>query len=349
MALLVGSSHAVAIQPAPPAQSFPSAVRWNVELAAAVLVPPVIAHPRVFVALQSGVVAAHRLEDGREEWTAKVEVDGPMATDGNVIVVPAQERVHALDVATGTIAWTGETGSPSAPLLLRGGWLIVASNRQLAALRASDGTEIWRHPVGLITVRPAIDGPNLFVSVADGRVLALELSSGSLVWERAVGADPTEPLVLADRVYVGVDNRSFVCLSATTGEEQWKQLIGAALRGAPAADASHVYLASMDNLLRALHRTNGAIRWRKDLGHRPSAGPFVLGSAVAVPGMTATLQGFSIRGEPAGQLKFADQMATAPAFSLAEGSPPMLVAVTGNLQNVWTLTAVTDEMEQGTW
>jgi outer membrane protein assembly factor BamB len=309
-------------------------------------VSPVIAADRVVVAQQSGILAAYGLQDGIEQWSVKISVTGPLAVadrKDDLIVVPSNESLHAYSAVTGAVVWIADCGPLSAPVLLRGGWLIAASAEHVMAFRASDGKQVWNRRIGGVTERPAIDGPTLYMSTVDGRVVAVEVATGSLVWERRVGTELTEPLAIGERVYLGANRRHFVCLKARNGDVDWRATIGAAVRGAPAVDAAHVYLVAMDNLLRALDRHNGALRWKRDLTHRPSSGPVVLGGTVTVPGMTPLLNGYDARtGAPAAQWKLKDPLAVTPAFHAVAGGAGMIAAITGSLQNRWTLMLATE-------
>jgi hypothetical protein len=46
-----------------------------------------------------------------------------------------------------------------------------------------------------------------------------------------------------------------------------------------------VYFASLDNIIRAVNRTNGNQRWRKPTGTRPVLPPRAFGGIVVVPGL----------------------------------------------------------------
>jgi outer membrane protein assembly factor BamB len=327
-----------------PSHLFPSFPTWKLALSAAPVAPPVIDDERLFIALQSGAVLARGLTDGRALWNAPLLATGPIAVADGIVVVPVADGIRGLAAATGVPLWSVPGVELNAPVLLRGGWLIVATGDQLAAFRAVDGTAVWSRRIGRVEQHPAIEGGALYAPMADGRLLALDLEAGSLVWERAVGSEPTEPFALDGRVYVGANGRDFVCVRSDNGEEAWRFQIGAAVRGAAAADALHVYVVSMDNLLRALHRTNGAVRWKQDLRYRPLSGPLLLGRHVVAGGMTRVLRGFDARtGAPAGELKFQDDAVTAPAGMMAAGERrAMLALATGNLRNEWTLIVATE-------
>lgn len=294
---------------------------------------------RVVLALQSGRVLAHGVADGAQLWTATFTATGDLAGDDDLVLVPVESAVQALALDSGRTRWSAETGRITAPLLLRGGWAIVVAGDQLTALRAADGVVVWTRTIALVEQRPAIDGDALYVPVADGRVVALELTTGTVKWESDVGANPTEPFVYGDRVYLGAAGRFFVCLRADSGGEAWRFPIGAAVRGRAEADGSRVYAVSMDNLLRAFRLSNGAIAWKQDVGYRPSAGPILIGSAVAVPGRTASLPTYDTASRKVvAQLALPDPAVIAPGIGHGSENRPALVAiVTGDPGKPWLL------------
>ena len=295
---------------------------------------------RLFIALRSGAVTARDLQGGREIWTAPVVADGPLAAAEQRVLVPTAENIQALDAATGRQVWAIRVGTITAPLLVKDGWLLVAVAEQLSAYRLADGTLVWSRDIGAVEQRPAIEGPKLYVPVADGRLVALDLKSGEPLWERDVGVAPTEPLAFSDRVFVGSGAKRFYALKADDGAEDWVLRVGAAVRGAAVADGSHVYFVALDNLLRAHDRGNGALRWKVDLRFRPLGGPQLVAGAVTVPGMTREIRAFeSGSGRQAHRLLFANTLATQPTLIAASETRSALVAaLTGSLQNEWQLT-----------
>jgi outer membrane protein assembly factor BamB len=327
---------------------FPSEIAWTVDLGAPPLaaVPAAVAGGRVFVALEPGVLSARSIVDGRELWQTPVDAEGAMAASSTIVAVPIKGSIHAIRAATGHTAWIVPSERLTAPMLMVGGWLFVATEGRLTALRVTDGARVWSLEFPSVTERPAAEGERLYVPTSDGRLIALDLSTGSTLWEARLGGPAGEPLALADRVYVGTGRRALVCLKADTGKEDWTYTIGATIRGAPAADAMHVYTVALDNLLWALHRTNGAARWKADLKYRPLGGPVVMGSAVTVGGVTQQLRAFDAStGRPVGTLALPGSAPMQPAFVVSEsGGSGMIVTVTGNPDGRWLLTAAAPPM-----
>jgi hypothetical protein len=68
-----------------------------------------------------------------------------------------------------------------------------------------------------------------------------------------------------------------------------------------AVDGDLVYAVSLDNLLRAVNRSNGNQRWKRALATRPAAAPVSFIGLVAQPGYRPALSTFtSLTGEPIG-------------------------------------------------
>lgn len=326
-------------------QPLPTSVRWSVAVPAPPAAAPAVGSAHVFIPLASGVVSARRIADGSEAWHADLCTERPVAVEGDRVFVAAGEAIHALSASDGAVLWRAPAGALTAPLLVHEGWLIAASKGRLAAYRAADGAEVWHQDSGEQRERATIEGDNLYVPFADGRVLALELANGHKRWEQQLEGAATEILAFADRIYVGSADRNFYCFSAGTGETSWWIRVGAALRGRPAGDATQVYAAAIDNVVRAFDRRSGAMRWHPSVPFRPIAGPAVIGSRIVVPGTSPELRAFDAStGNPAGAITLAEPLAAPPAFGVVAGVPVM-AAFTGGLANQWKLVFSEGPME----
>jgi hypothetical protein len=145
------------------------------------------------------------------------------------------------------------------------------------------------------------------------------------------------------RVFVGAEAKRVCSIRPDTGKDEWCYQVGAAVVGRPAADESHVYFVAYDNLLRAHDRRNGAYRWKRDLKYRPSAGPYLVGESIAVPGNVPRVQVFDTRkGQPTVLLTLATKLATVPLLiepdKDAPGGSTRIAALTGGLMKSWTVT-----------
>ena len=348
-ALLVLPIAAIAESTAPvaDAHSLPTQVRWSVAVSARPSAPPAIGVDMVFLALQSGVVVAHRLSDGVEVWHVEMRADQPLAVEGKRVFVASGDAIHALASDNAAVLWRVPTGTLTAPMLAQDGWIITASATELAAFRSEDGSKVWGREIGVVHRRATIEGDNLYVPLDDGRLLALDLRTGAERWVRrlvrprppASGTAPpalSEVLALPDRLFLGAVDGRFYCLSASDGSMAWRFTIGAVLRGRPVADGTKVFVTAMDNVVRAFNRHSGGLLWHPSVPFRPTTGPVLLGATLMVPGAASEVRAFDAAGRPAGQIKLEASLAIPPAFDESSAGRVM-AAVTGSLDGQWKL------------
>ena len=293
----------------------------------------------IAVPLKTGEIAGHRFADGNIMWKQSLAAEQSLAADDDRVYVAAVEAIHALDAKSGTVAWrTALGGAPTAPPLAHGGWVIAGASGEILALRASDGAVIWRQPVGAVKFRPALDGDLLVIPIAEGSILAVDVRDGKELWRAVLGSEPGEPLAIGGRIFVGTANKLLHRLNAANGRAYPVSTVGAEPRGRAAADDRNVYFAAMDNVVRAIDRGSGALRWKKGLTYRPNAGPVVLGSYVVVPGDVEALAVFDARtGTPVSSIAFsARRLATLPVFG--QQDKLFALGITGELDEKWAVT-----------
>ncbi|MEP6916510.1 MAG: PQQ-binding-like beta-propeller repeat protein [Acidobacteriota bacterium] len=342
IALIGGGRSAPAQTPKPTvlasaatASPLPSEVRWSVAVAG-VVAPPVIEGTRIFVVLESGHVAAYRGADGGELWRIELRSDQPITADGDRIFVTSGEALYAINAEAGAALWHVPTGKLTAPVLAHGGWVIVTSENTLTAFRSSDGGTVWSRPSAAQTYRPTIEGDNLYVPLDSGSLLALDLRAGTERWAKHFAGAPTEVLAFADRIYFASNDKYFYCLESGTGALSWRTRIGTTLRGRAIANAARVFVAGMDNVIRAFDRRSGAERWHASVPYRPT-GLILVGTSIVVPGISPELRAFdAVTGKPAGQVVLPEQLATPPAFDQS-GKEILMAAVIGGLSGQWKL------------
>jgi outer membrane protein assembly factor BamB len=321
-------------------QSLPSATRWTVALPATAVASPTIAGDVVVVPLQSGQVVAYSVADGKEAWRAQLRTGQSIVADQTLLFVAAGDMIRAMDAADGKVLWEAPSGAVTAPLLVHGGWVIAASEGQLAAFREIDGAKVWTVPCPPLHVRPSIEGDNLYVPTDEGRLLALDVKTGAERWTKFPAKGPlSEVLALSNRVYVGASNKTLYVYDPDTGDVKWLQPLGTLLRGAPVSDGKRVIVTGIDNLVRAYDRGNGRLDWHEAVPYRPT-GAAIVGSVVVVPGAAPLIQAFELAsGKSAGQIKLEKPLLVAPAFAGA-GADVLTAGITGTVTGEWTLVLV---------
>ena len=109
----------------------------------------------------------------------------------------ANGAVYALRTSNGRLLWRHkiDPGASAAPFVDSGIVYITAGISDVGpgslyagsgavyALRASDGSQLWSHPMYWVVYKlPMLVGATIYISTAGGDVYAFQASSGSLLW-----------------------------------------------------------------------------------------------------------------------------------------------------------------------
>jgi outer membrane protein assembly factor BamB len=138
------------------------------------------------------------------------------------------------------------------------------------------------------------DDRAVYMSTADSRVLCVRLADGSVAWQRTLAGKLSEPALGKDRVLIGSDTSWLWALDPESGDEKWKwtgRIFGGDVIGA-AVDGDVIYVASLDNVIRALDRGNGAQISKQDIKTRPVLPPRAFFGTVVVIGLSPVVSTF---------------------------------------------------------
>lgn len=279
--------------PAPPPASLDA--RWVSTFETPPAASPGFDANTAYVPLKGGQLVAVDLNRGTIRWRLDVATPFTPATGEGLVFTVSEQVIEARDAATGATKWqTPLPGGAAAPLYWDTGWLLASTTSgDLAAFRASDGTMVWRRQLGAPLVAspgPALD--RLFLPLADNRVVAVMLSSGDTVWETKLSAPITALLALDDQLVFGTAAKDVVSVDLSRGRERWRRKVGGDVSGRPTADEKRIYFASRDNILWAVDRKSGNLKWKAGLSSRPSGGPLRLGDALLMPLVSNQIVGF---------------------------------------------------------
>ena len=72
----------------------------------------------------------------------------------------------------------------------------------------------------------------------------------------------TALLALDDQLVVGTAAKRVMSINLDNGRERWDWGLAVTFPGIPAADDKRIYFAARDNVLRALDRKSGNLRWK---------------------------------------------------------------------------------------
>ncbi len=296
-----GQTAAVKPEPAKPgADVFPLTTLWTVQLETPPALSPAYDETRAFIALKPdpdrGISAmrltAVSLSDGSTRWKREIGTADAIAAGDDRVFACSGPLLQAFATADGAPQWQLPLGAPlSAPLLSTGGWLIaVTQASDVVGVRAQDGVKLWQaHLPSPAIGRPAVARDALYLPLTDNRVVRLKLETGAIVWDEKILSQPTAVLALADRVFVGTREYWFYALKPDSGKVLWRFRVGGAVVDEPAVDATGVYFLTLDNLIRALDRQDGLLKWRQILARRERYGPVLVDNLLFVSGFSPTV------------------------------------------------------------
>ena len=159
-------------------------------------------------------ISAETVTTMGDAWKYKLEISAPFGAlvsppaivDGVVYQQDAMSNVYAMDLESGEILWTIEhnedvpSGGPNGVAVAYGNvYYTVGGPADVIAVKAEDGSEIWRNNVqGIksegITIAPSVYDNRVYVSTipgtADsfysggerGMIISLDASTGEVIW-----------------------------------------------------------------------------------------------------------------------------------------------------------------------
>jgi outer membrane protein assembly factor BamB len=283
---------------------FPLKPKWSAALTELPGFPPAYDRTQAYIALRNSTLVAFSLDSGEQRWSVECPTSAAPVVGDALVFTATEGKIQARLDVDGKIQWEAPVDGAVASLFWSAGWLLATTDKgSMLAMRAVDGEVLWRRDLGgALEGVPAPAGDRLYVAMHSGALLTLTLQTGEPVWTTQFDEPISGILALEDRVFVGsLDNR-FYCLSARRGDRMWSWRTGADVIGVPVTDNSIVYFVSLDNVLRAVDRNNGSMKWTKSMPTRPSAGPVLRGHLIMVPGITAEIHAFSsVDGSTAGE------------------------------------------------
>ena len=326
---------------APPAPGAPPAsldARWVTAFETPAIAAPGFDATTAYVPLKDKLVAVD-LDRGTIRWQLELATPFTPATGDGLVFTVSEQTIEARDAATGATKWqTPLPGGAAAPLSYDTGWLLASTPvGDLVAFRATDGTLVWRRQLGSPLAGapgPALD--RLFLPLADNRLVAVNLSDGSTVWELTLAQPVTALLALDDQLVFGTAGKQVVSVNLSRGHERWTWEVGGDIAGIPAADDKRIYFAARDNILRAVDRGSGNLKWKANLSSRPAGGPLRFADALLMPLVSNQIVGFDpLTGKPSVTAAAAGEIGVQPYVRRdVRATLPQLITVSreGQLQ-----------------
>src|SRR5688500_16563616 len=187
-----------------------------------------------YVPLKGGQLVAVDLDRGTVRWRLDVATAFTPATGDGLVFTASEQMIEARDATTGASRWRAPLpGGVAAPLYWDTGWLLASTTAgDLAALRATDGTLVWRRQLGAPLISapgPALAG--LFLPLADNRLSAVRLLNGETVWELKLKAPASAVFALDDQLVFGTADKFLISVNLKNGGERWRWRLGGDMAG----------------------------------------------------------------------------------------------------------------------
>lgn len=181
-------------------------------------------------------VAAFDATSGSQKWKQELDSQNDWARpmSGAAYSDPAKDRlfvvhcdkVHAFQASTGKPLWSSPFTTRANPkdngrdklgpyfspgIALSGDTLFIGcENKQLYALSASSGEQLWSRATNGKVGQPVVNAGTVYVGSTDKYLYALDASSGTVRWKyNCHGSVMGRPIVHGQRVYCSSDNGSF--------------------------------------------------------------------------------------------------------------------------------------------
>lgn len=304
--------------------------QWSVTLETPASAPAAFDAHTAYVPLRGGSLMAIGLDRGLVRWDRELATEITPGTGDGMVFVASEGKVDALAAESGETRWQTAIPGRVTSLEWDTGWLICGTDAgDVAALRASDGTLVWRAALGSPMIAPpaaALD--RLYLALDAGRIVALDLATGDLAWEHSVEDEISSLSSTAGQLVVGT-NRAVINLDPATGRQQWRWRVGGASSGPATSDDRHIYFASRDNVVRAVDRNNGNLKWYAELTSRPVGGPSLLQDMLLVPISTAVEVFDPATGKALGTIAADGEISSAPYLRVeARPTAARLIATT---------------------
>jgi outer membrane protein assembly factor BamB len=254
----------------------------------------------------------------RVDWRASVAgttqnkriVAAPVAKDGRIYVIDANQKVSAFNADDGDRIWDRqlEAVNPKNDKHAVGGGLAIAGDRLIVtsgyayieALSLADGSQLWHRRVDSpMSGSPAILGNRAFVTSSNNEFYAIDVATGDIEWndqaiaESARVLSSPSPAVTNDILAVPYSSGELIAYVPANGRRLWQDTLTTVGRytplsaindiaGRPAIEEGVVYAASHSGVLAAIDARSGARIWEATFGSR--LGPVIGGEFLFVVG-----------------------------------------------------------------
>jgi outer membrane protein assembly factor BamB len=181
-------------------------------------------------------VVALDAETGMQYWSRRF--NGPIAGTAlrrndlvYVVVGDRENRVHAINVRRGRGVWSRRVGTTRVEPLLHDSLLVLAQeNGDVAALLASNGTQVWTQRIGASpAIAPVAANGQLFVASTRDTLYRMDAATGQVTARLALPSTPSAPaLVSGSNLLLALHSADVVLIRAEDEPRvDWRVNVGA--------------------------------------------------------------------------------------------------------------------------
>jgi len=269
-----------------------------------VKISPVFAYNKIFVADNSGTVAAVNPVDGSILWSIdlEVEIGGGPAVAGKMVAVGTQKgELVILDAENGELKWRKSVSSEiiSSPAIGDDAVVVNSVDGKISAFELQSGEQKWIYEQSIpsLTLRgnssPVIQSGGAISGFSNGKIAVFILENGRMAWEKTITAPignseiqrlvdvDIQPLVIGQDIYVASYNGNLAKLNAQNGETIWQRELSTFQE--LSASELLILVTHENSFVSGINRTNGVNLWtQKALYRRQLTAPAVIDKYLVV-------------------------------------------------------------------
>ena len=190
-----------------------------------------------------GTLYVHNLSSGDLKWKKELKdlvISKVLITSKNVFVQTSSDVLYAFELQAGEQVWSKKAQAPllsirgtSTPVFFEGLIFANFSNGRLAAIRATDGIQLWEKPISVIkgsteleklmdSDSPAVAFNDIvFAANFNGSLTRFNIRGGEKVF--SVDFSTSKPFILyQDKIIAVNSDDEIVAFDAINGSELWK-------------------------------------------------------------------------------------------------------------------------------
>ena len=226
-----------------------------------------------------GNLYVHNLSSGELKWKKELRdivISKALITPKNLFVQTSSDVLYAFDLQGGEQVWSKKAQAPllsirgtSSPVFFEGLVFANFSNGRLAAMRATDGIQLWEKPISVIkgsteleklmdSDSPAVAFNDIvFAANYNGSLTRFNIRGGEKVF--SVDFSTSKPFILYKDTIIAVNSDDeIVAFDAINGSESWKNSKYKFRRiTAPALYDDYIYFGDVEGYLHKIDPITG--------------------------------------------------------------------------------------------